>query len=211
MPIALLTSTLQVLKSLETRVSSVTPISDSAMVRTWSQSARLTLKMVLISVAVAGIELCYAAETAFVSPLLLQLGVPVYLMSMCWMLSPVLGFFTVPIMGSVSDTCTSRLGRRRPFILLYSVGVIIGLLLVPNGKDMGELLGDHVGVGISNVFHTLVAVNSSGNSSDVTIANSSDVTNANISDVTGGNSSDFMSGEEKAAGLNHPIGKRCCI
>ena len=45
-------------------------------------------------------------------------------------------------MGSLSDRCSSALGRRRPFIILLSVGVVLGLILVPNGKYFGQLLGD---------------------------------------------------------------------
>jgi hypothetical protein len=67
------------------------------------QNRKTKWQLVRLSAAVCGIELCYAAETAFVSPILLKLGVPVSLMTMIWCLSPVLGFFLVPVMGSLSD------------------------------------------------------------------------------------------------------------
>lgn len=63
-------------------------------------------------------------------------------MTLIWCLSPLIGFFLTPILGSLSDRCRSSLGRRRPFIILLSVGVVIGLLLVPNGKFIGKQLGD---------------------------------------------------------------------
>ena len=47
-------------------------------------------------------------------------------MTMIWCLSPLVGFFLTPIMGSMSDRCGSRLGRRRPFIIIVSIGVILG-------------------------------------------------------------------------------------
>ncbi len=47
-------------------------------------------------------------------------------MTLIWCLSPLVGFFLTPIMGSMSDGCRSRLGRRRPFIILLSIGVILG-------------------------------------------------------------------------------------
>lgn len=53
-----------------------------------------------------------------------------------------MGFFLTPILGSVSDGCKSQLGRRRPFIILLSIGIILGLILVPNGQLLGRLLGD---------------------------------------------------------------------
>ncbi|BFZ06432.1 hypothetical protein BsWGS_09471 [Bradybaena similaris] len=101
------------------------------------------LELVRISAAVSGIELCYAAETAFVSPILLKLGVPTSLMTLTWCLSPFLGFFLVPVMGSLSDRCQSRFGRRRPFIVFMSIGIILGLALVPNGEALGLVLGDN--------------------------------------------------------------------
>ena len=100
----------------------------------------------MLSCAVCGIEFCYAAETALVSPTLLKIGVHVIYMSLVWCISPMLGFLLVPLMGSLSDRCRSRLGRRRPFILLLSVGIAVGLVAVPYGKTIGVMLGDVYGV-----------------------------------------------------------------
>ncbi|XP_043479352.1 proton-associated sugar transporter A [Leptopilina heterotoma] len=99
-------------------------------------------ELVRISAAVMGIEFSYAAETAFVSPTLLKIGVAHQHMTLVWALSPLLGFFVTPILGSVSDRCKLKYGRRRPFILLLAVGVFIGLILVPNGEGIGYSLGD---------------------------------------------------------------------
>lgn len=73
-----------------------------------------------------GIEFSYAAETAFVSPTLLKIGVDHQRMTLVWALSPLVGFFVTPILGSISDRCKLKHGRRRPFILLLALGVFIG-------------------------------------------------------------------------------------
>ncbi|KOX68927.1 Membrane-associated transporter protein [Melipona quadrifasciata] len=99
-------------------------------------------ELVRVSAAVMGIEFSYAAETAFVSPTLLKIGVDHQHMTLVWALSPLIGFFVTPILGSLSDRCRSKYGRRRPFILLLALGVLIGLILVPNGEDMGYAFGD---------------------------------------------------------------------
>nr|XP_054767294.1 membrane-associated transporter protein-like [Lytechinus pictus] len=104
--------------------------------KSWFRLARL-------SGTVCGIEFCYAAETAFVSPILLRIGIPQRFMTMIWCLSPLLGFFLMPLLGSASDRCSSRLGRRRPFILLLSAVIFIGLLLVPNGYRLGLTMCGH--------------------------------------------------------------------
>ncbi|GLG95477.1 Uncharacterized protein GBIM_02430 [Gryllus bimaculatus] len=73
----------------------------------------------------AGPAFSYAAETAFVSPLLLQLRVERRVMTLAWALSPLVGFFLTPVLGSLSDRCRSPFGRRRPFLVLLSAGVLI--------------------------------------------------------------------------------------
>lgn len=101
-----------------------------------------TWELVMLSGAVCGIELCYAAETAFIGPILLGLGIPISFVALTMCLSPALGFFITPLLGSMSDTCASRTGRRRPFIVLLSLGMLLGLILLPNGQDFGIALGD---------------------------------------------------------------------
>jgi solute carrier family 45, member 1/2/4 len=80
--------------------------------------------------------------TAFVSPTLLKIGVQHQHMTLVWALSPIVGFFLTPLLGSLSDRCRHPMGRRRPFIILLSIGVLMGLLLVPNGEDIGYAMGD---------------------------------------------------------------------
>lgn len=65
-----------------------------------------------------------------------------------------------PILGSLSDRCHMRMGRRRPFIILLSIGVFIGLLLVPNGEYLGYYFGDYyeiINSTLSSVNETLSA------------------------------------------------------
>ena len=149
MSLGLLTSTLQTVKSLKDHeyIQQIQEFTKKLTLDTDKDYSHVTTRktraqLIRLSAAVCGIELCYAAETAFVSPILLKLGVPVALMTLVWCVSPLLGFFLVPVMGSLSDRCPSKLGRRRPFILLLSVGIIIGLILVPNGEALGISFGD---------------------------------------------------------------------
>ncbi|CAH1776037.1 unnamed protein product, partial [Owenia fusiformis] len=99
---------------------------------------RTRLQLMRLSAAVCGIEFCYAAESAFVVPILLSIGMPITYMSLVWCCSPLLGFFIVPLLGSISDRCTCSLGRRRPFIITLSIGIICGLILVPHGKAIAK-------------------------------------------------------------------------
>ncbi|XP_053725258.1 proton-associated sugar transporter A isoform X1 [Synchiropus splendidus] len=89
-----------------------------------------------------GIEFSYAMETAYVTPVLLQMGLPDQFYSLVWFISPILGFLVQPLIGAWSDRCTSRFGRRRPFIFALAVGALVGLTLVLNGRDIGGVLAD---------------------------------------------------------------------
>lgn len=89
-------------------------------------------ELVRISAAVMGIEFSYAAETAFVSPTLLNIGVDHQHMTLVWAVSPCIGFFVTPILGSLSDRCTLPLGRRRPFLIMLACGVFLGELQKTN-------------------------------------------------------------------------------
>lgn len=92
-----------------------------------------------------GREFCYAMETALVTPVLLRIGLPEQYYSLTWFLSPVLGLFFTPVIGSSSDRCTLRWGRRRPFILALCVGVLLGVALFLNGSLIGLSVGDTPG------------------------------------------------------------------
>ncbi|XP_077060258.1 proton-associated sugar transporter A isoform X3 [Siphateles boraxobius] len=89
-----------------------------------------------------GIEFSYAMETAYVTPVLLQMGLPDQFYSLVWFISPILGFLLQPILGGWSDRCTSRFGRRRPFIFALAIGALLGLTLVLNGRDIGSAVAD---------------------------------------------------------------------
>ncbi|KAL4629852.1 solute carrier family 45 member 4 [Arapaima gigas] len=99
-------------------------------------------KWVMHGAVMFGREFCYAMETALVTPVLLQIGLPEQYYSLTWFLSPILGLIFTPLIGSASDRCTLRWGRRRPFILALCVGVLFGVALFLNGSLIGLAIGD---------------------------------------------------------------------
>ncbi|XP_055596962.1 proton-associated sugar transporter A-like isoform X2 [Uranotaenia lowii] len=97
---------------------------------------------VRISFVIMGMEFVYSAETAFVSPILLGIGVEHQLMTLVWAISPLIGFFLAPILGTISDHCRSSLGRRRPVLIGLAVTLVLGCILVPYGENFGHWFGD---------------------------------------------------------------------
>uniref|UniRef100_A0A3Q3VPT1 Uncharacterized protein n=1 Tax=Mola mola TaxID=94237 RepID=A0A3Q3VPT1_MOLML len=105
-----------------------------------------------------GREFCYAMETALVTPVLLQIGLPEQYYSLTWFLSPILGLVFTPVIGSTSDQCTLQWGRRRPFILALCVGVLLGVALFLNGSLIGISIGDSPGSQPIGIVLTVVGV-----------------------------------------------------
>ncbi|XP_067282125.1 solute carrier family 45 member 4 [Pseudorasbora parva] len=120
-------------RGLESQEESVSEVSiDRIPLRQW----------IMHGAVMFGREFCYAMETALVTPVLLQIGLPEQYYSLTWFLSPILGLIFTPLIGSASDRCTLRWGRRRPFILALCVGVLLGVALFLNGSLIGLAIGD---------------------------------------------------------------------
>ncbi|XP_068180227.1 solute carrier family 45 member 4-like isoform X2 [Antennarius striatus] len=105
-----------------------------------------------------GREFCYAMETALVTPVLLQIGLPEQYYSLTWFLSPILGLLFTPLIGTTSDRCTLKWGRRRPFILGLCVGVLLGVALFLNGSLIGLSVGDKPGNQTIGIVLTVLGV-----------------------------------------------------
>ncbi|NXU75804.1 S45A2 protein, partial [Oreotrochilus melanogaster] len=90
-------------------------------------------RLIMHSMAMFGREFCYAVEAAFVTPVLLSVGLPKNLYSLVWLISPILGFVLQPVVGSASDHCTCSWGRRRPFIVGLGILMLLGMALYLNG------------------------------------------------------------------------------
>ncbi|KAF7659982.1 hypothetical protein LDENG_00289150 [Lucifuga dentata] len=97
-------------------------------------------RLVLLNSLTCGLEICVAAGITYVPPLLLEAGVEERYMTMVLGIGPVLGFLFTPLIGSASDHCNSSYGRRRPFIWLLSLGVLLALFIIPHADVLAARL-----------------------------------------------------------------------
>ncbi|NXQ62006.1 S45A3 protein, partial [Anthoscopus minutus] len=86
-----------------------------------------------------GLEVCLAAGITYVPPLLLEVGVEEKFMTMVLGIGPVLGLVFVPLIGSASDHWHSSYGRRRPFIWVLCLGVLLSLFVIPHASSLASL------------------------------------------------------------------------
>jgi len=93
-------------------------------------------RLLAINAVVAGLEIAACVAFTFIPPLLLKAGFTETNMSIILGVAPFLALFTVPRMGQISDSCTSRWGRRRPFISLLSLLLVFSLMLLYLGESL---------------------------------------------------------------------------
>uniref|UniRef100_A0A8D0BSE9 Solute carrier family 45 member 3 n=1 Tax=Salvator merianae TaxID=96440 RepID=A0A8D0BSE9_SALMN len=97
-------------------------------------------QLLLVNSLTFGLEVCLAAGITYVPPLLLEVGVEEKFMTMVLGIGPVLGLVFVPLIGSASDHWQSSFGRRRPFIWVLCLGVLLSLLIIPHAHRLASLI-----------------------------------------------------------------------
>ncbi|KAF3447436.1 hypothetical protein FNV43_RR12622 [Rhamnella rubrinervis] len=108
--------------------------------------ARVPLRQLLRVASVAcGIQFGWALQLSLLTPYVQELGIPHAWASIIWLCGPLSGLVVQPLVGHMSDRCTSRFGRRRPFIAGGAASIAISVLIIGHAADIGWLLGDRAG------------------------------------------------------------------
>ncbi|XP_010544043.1 PREDICTED: sucrose transport protein SUC4-like [Tarenaya hassleriana] len=104
-------------------------------------------KRVLLRVAsvACGIQFGWALQLSLLTPYVQELGIPHAWASVIWLCGPLSGLFVQPLVGHSSDRCTSRFGRRRPFIVAGAVLIAVAVLIIGHSADIGWVFGDTEG------------------------------------------------------------------
>lgn len=100
------------------------------------------LQLVELTFGLIGIQFCWAVQVGYVTKALLQLGMPNRFVSYAWLAGPIAGIIVQPTVGLLSDRCTLRLGRRRPFIIFGTFCAFSCLFLFSYARQIGGKLGD---------------------------------------------------------------------
>ena len=88
-------------------------------------------RLILLSASTGAVDLGYAVEGAYIVPFMVASGLSLSFATVLITLSPVMGLLFQGFIGAVSDKCTCSWGRRRPFIVLFSLTAILGFAALP--------------------------------------------------------------------------------
>ncbi|KAJ0232000.1 Sucrose transport protein SUC1 [Hirschfeldia incana] len=123
------------------------PAKDAAALETQSSEEEYNQpsplrKIISVSSIAAGVQFGWALQLSLLTPYVQLLGIPHKWSSLIWLCGPISGMIVQPIVGFHSDRCTSRFGRRRPFIAAGAAMVAVAVFLIGYAADIGYKMGD---------------------------------------------------------------------
>ncbi|KAK6159990.1 hypothetical protein DH2020_003371 [Rehmannia glutinosa] len=83
------------------------------------------LTLILSCTVAAGVQFGWALQLSLLTPYIQTLGIGHEFSSFIWLCGPITGLVVQPCVGIWSDKCTSKYGRRRPFILVGSLMISV--------------------------------------------------------------------------------------
>lgn len=83
-------------------------------------------RLLLLSACGGASDLGYAIQASYAVPILQGVGISLKFATILLSVSPILGMLFQPFLGAVSDQCTSPFGKRKPFILFFSLTAMVG-------------------------------------------------------------------------------------
>jgi solute carrier family 45, member 1/2/4 len=99
------------------------------------------MRLVGLTAGLAGLQFCWAVQVGYVTRALLQLNLAERYVSLAWLAGPVAGIVVQPIVGVMSDRCTSPIGRRRPFLIGGSFIALLALFSFAYASRIGLAFG----------------------------------------------------------------------
>ncbi|KAI5573480.1 hypothetical protein BDE02_10G082100 [Populus trichocarpa] len=98
--------------------------------------------LVLSCTVAAGVQFGWALQLSLLTPYIQTLGIGHAFSSFIWLCGPITGLVVQPCVGIWSDKCSSKFGRRRPFILAGALMISIAVIIIGFSADIGYVLGD---------------------------------------------------------------------
>ncbi|KAL6962045.1 general substrate transporter [Sarracenia purpurea var. burkii] len=99
-------------------------------------------KIIMVALIVAGVQSCWTLQLSLLTPYSQLIGIPLTWAPFILLFGSISGMIVQPVVGYYSDRCTSRFGRRRPFISAGAALVAIAVFLIGFAEDLGHLFAD---------------------------------------------------------------------
>ena len=83
-----------------------------------------------------GVQIAYALQSANISRIFATLGADPHQLSFFWILPPLMGMIVQPLIGKWSDRTWTRMGRRKPYLLIGAIIAVLVMIFLPNAGSL---------------------------------------------------------------------------
>ncbi|KAJ3862305.1 major facilitator superfamily domain-containing protein [Lentinula novae-zelandiae] len=97
------------------------------------------LHMPALTIGLLGISIVWSVEMAYASPYLLSLGLSKSAMAVVFVAGPLSGLVMQPVIGILTDSNTSKWGRRRPYMIIGTILCVFAMSLLGWTKEVAGL------------------------------------------------------------------------
>jgi solute carrier family 45 protein 1/2/4 len=95
------------------------------------------IRLVGITGGELAMQVAYSTTFAVGNPMMGKLKIPEWAFALIQTSDPLAGIFVQPLFGVISDRCRAKLGRRRPFVIGGSIGVVFFFLVMLFVEQIG--------------------------------------------------------------------------
>ena len=99
-----------------------------------------------------GVQIAYALQSANISRIFATLGADPHQLSFFWVLPPLMGMIVQPLIGKYSDRTWTRLGRRKPYLLVGALIAVLVMVMLPQAGDFTFAQGLFLGLNAAMWF-----------------------------------------------------------
>ena len=106
-----------------------------------SVETKSSLYLILLTTCIGGLQILWSVELSNGSPYLLSLGMSKALLAFVWLAGPMTGVLVQPYIGIKSDRCRISWGKRKPFMIGGTVGIVVTSMILAYARDIIGLFG----------------------------------------------------------------------
>ncbi|KIY69929.1 MFS general substrate transporter [Cylindrobasidium torrendii FP15055 ss-10] len=121
------------------------------------------LRFHVLTVGTLGMQLFWSVEQSYGSPYLLSIGLTKSSMAMVFIAGPLSGLIMQPLVGVLSDSCHSKFGRRRPYMVAGVTICVLAMLLLGFTRQVAGLFSDSKtllkALGVLSIYSIDFAIN----------------------------------------------------